>query len=492
MTDESEVIPVRPQLLLLAPFLATLVIFVPNLRVIRDISAGPYEFGNIAIAMMVCCLVVSCAFALSRRLQGMARRLPRLGTVGAAALYEAGQVALWLVTLLSPQTGPVIPCAIGVAMGVCLVPLLAAWQTCYSIGFRAIMLYGALSGALAVLIDVLISALDAPVAAAAWCLAAGIGAISPVVMTHGRNGQRDEQPQALRASAAAPDEQDASQPSPLGALASLLSGLWLPLLGLLICMLSSCMAEVSVNDRLVHGEFMGIVVAAALTVALCLVRAKSPFVLLVDKIAVPALVAGTIFLSAASASGLSTELAANLTFVPLMFISLYALASVTAVRGYSRIFIASVTLSACCLAMFAGSLLMRPLALVDANGNAVRLVTFAYYGVVLIDLGYTAWKLLVEKTGGETVVASPADAVGGPQAAEEVREAHVATLAAACGLTNREREVLSYLARGNNSRFIAKALLISDNTVRTHMRSIYRKLDVSTQSELVLKVAEGR
>ena len=74
---------------------------------------------------------------------------------------------------------------------------------------------------------------------------------------------------------------------------------------------------------------------------------------------------------------------------------------------------------------------------------------------------------------------------------EAARDEHVVLLAAEYGLTNREREVLEQLALGHNSRYIAGALLISESTVRTHMRSIYRKLAVSTQSELVLLVARG-
>ncbi len=54
-------------------------------------------------------------------------------------------------------------------------------------------------------------------------------------------------------------------------------------------------------------------------------------------------------------------------------------------------------------------------------------------------------------------------------------------------LTLREKEVLSGLAEGNNYQEIANALFISIDTVRHHIRNIYRKLQVHSQSEAVAK-----
>ena len=58
-------------------------------------------------------------------------------------------------------------------------------------------------------------------------------------------------------------------------------------------------------------------------------------------------------------------------------------------------------------------------------------------------------------------------------------------------LTAREAEVLHLLSLGLNRPAIAQKLVISDNTVRTHMKSIYRKLDVHTQQQLINLVHEG-
>ena len=52
-------------------------------------------------------------------------------------------------------------------------------------------------------------------------------------------------------------------------------------------------------------------------------------------------------------------------------------------------------------------------------------------------------------------------------------------------LTRREREVLSLLASGSNSSEIARALVVSPNTVRTHVQSILAKLQVHSRLEAV-------
>ena len=41
------------------------------------------------------------------------------------------------------------------------------------------------------------------------------------------------------------------------------------------------------------------------------------------------------------------------------------------------------------------------------------------------------------------------------------------------------------LAKGRNAAYVQKELVISEGTVRTHMRNIYRKLDVHSQQELM-------
>ena len=54
-------------------------------------------------------------------------------------------------------------------------------------------------------------------------------------------------------------------------------------------------------------------------------------------------------------------------------------------------------------------------------------------------------------------------------------------------LTQREEEVLKFLVQGLIKKEIADHLAISQHTVDMHLRSIYRKLHVRTQTEAVSK-----
>jgi DNA-binding CsgD family transcriptional regulator len=63
-------------------------------------------------------------------------------------------------------------------------------------------------------------------------------------------------------------------------------------------------------------------------------------------------------------------------------------------------------------------------------------------------------------------------------------------LAEKYALTAREKEILVLLARGRTAQHIASSLTISPTTAKTHLRSIYAKLDVHTQQELLTLVEE--
>lgn len=59
-------------------------------------------------------------------------------------------------------------------------------------------------------------------------------------------------------------------------------------------------------------------------------------------------------------------------------------------------------------------------------------------------------------------------------------------------LTERERDILGQLARGLGNREIARALFISEATVKTHLGRIYAKLGVDTRAGAVAVAKEQR
>ena len=55
------------------------------------------------------------------------------------------------------------------------------------------------------------------------------------------------------------------------------------------------------------------------------------------------------------------------------------------------------------------------------------------------------------------------------------------------GLSERETEVLQLLCEGENYRSIANKLFVSANTIKSHIKAIYKKLHVHSRAEAVAK-----
>ena len=60
-----------------------------------------------------------------------------------------------------------------------------------------------------------------------------------------------------------------------------------------------------------------------------------------------------------------------------------------------------------------------------------------------------------------------------------------AELASRYALTPREHEVLGLLARGRTAAYVGHSLGISQGTAKTHIRSVYHKMDIHTQQDLM-------
>ena len=59
-------------------------------------------------------------------------------------------------------------------------------------------------------------------------------------------------------------------------------------------------------------------------------------------------------------------------------------------------------------------------------------------------------------------------------------------------LTERERQILDHLARGESNKTIARALDISHDTVKLHVRHILAKLNLSSRVEAAVFAVESR
>ncbi|MDO5042587.1 MAG: helix-turn-helix transcriptional regulator [Slackia sp.] len=67
-------------------------------------------------------------------------------------------------------------------------------------------------------------------------------------------------------------------------------------------------------------------------------------------------------------------------------------------------------------------------------------------------------------------------------------EARCARVADEAGFTPREREVFALVARGKTNAAVAEELVVSENTVKFHIKSIYQKLGIHSKAEVVALV----
>lgn len=121
----------------------------------------------------------------------------------------------------------------------------------------------------------------------------------------------------------------------------------------------------------------------------------------------------------------------------------------------------------------------------DFWGVLSLLLGFALGAFLFVFLSSLVIRYLPSMASGTAEAHSgPEDAPGPDATACAMREAY--------GLTEREAEVLALLLRGNTYKKIAALMYVSDSTVQSHAKSIYRKVDVHTKQELVDRAMELR
>ena len=75
---------------------------------------------------------------------------------------------------------------------------------------------------------------------------------------------------------------------------------------------------------------------------------------------------------------------------------------------------------------------------------------------------------------------------------DAARRAKVDRVAAACGLGEREKEVLTLLLEGCSASEVASAMVVANGTAKSHIRHVYKKLGVHSRNELFEKLGIER
>ena len=131
-----------------------------------------------------------------------------------------------------------------------------------------------------------------------------------------------------------------------------------------------------------------------------------------------------------------------------------------------------------------------------ANPNANRVAIFTWnFAPALIDRafqrgasGYLSKALPGDKLAEALVAIHRGEAIvsNGDVASTARRQTGRDWPGRGLGLTEREAEVLALLTQGKSLGDIADALFLSINSVKTHTRNLYRKLNVNNRTEAAL------
>lgn len=238
----------------------------------------------------------------------------------------------------------------------------------------------------------------------------------------------------------------------------------------------------------VHMEVLGCVLGAVVVLPICLMRTRVPLMPLIYRVLVPLFALLLIFLNCFPASTGPMWFAAWMSYAFYGAVAILALAGLVAAAHASEF--SPGLIFGTTVAGFSGCSLLGVIAAqtvlfqIEGGGPALLVVSTLYFVYLLASALLAPWK----RDRGDIVLEEGADAAK----AVPVRDvaARCEELARACGLTPREGEILGYLGRGHGIAFVADALVISESTVRTHVKSIYKKLGVNSREELVSKVSE--
>ena len=92
---------------------------------------------------------------------------------------------------------------------------------------------------------------------------------------------------------------------------------------------------------------------------------------------------------------------------------------------------------------------------------------------------------LLKDTTREEIIAAVRQIHGGERYLPQAVAARLADRLIRPNLTPRELDVLRLVCRGRTNKEMASAMFISEETVKTHMKSLFQKLDVHDRAEAV-------
>ncbi|WP_139652047.1 response regulator transcription factor [Raoultibacter phocaeensis] len=478
-------------------FFATLPLYSPNLVLFSEYGAAETLMPPFVNTMMVVAAVagaVSAWFAFRRNASLFAT--PQL-VIAASVLYIGG-FALFVAGLgLEGFGSEGLMIAAGAAVACGMVPLCIAWGTYLALfDLRQALFYLTIMVGAASLIALMLSSVAIEPGLVAFGLLVLIGVALPCaksiggkldcgdVAVSGRGGDR-ELGYLVGDTSALPTGTKTGTREMLSNVRRMASVAALPFIGLLVFAFVMGVRKFMVFDAF-YVETLGGIVAAVVVLPLSLLKIDRPLMSFVYQVFLPVCAIVLVVLNAFPFGTTAQWLAATLSYVFYGIIGILALSSLCAMahaREFSPPFIYGLTVACFMVASFLGISFGSVSVLSENAGPILLVISTMYFGFVVLAPLLSSWR---REGASERGVHRD----GGGEAQSELSQ-RIEAAAVRFELSPREAETLSYLGRGHGIVFIAKTLVISESTVRTHVKSIYRKLDVSSREELLEMIDRG-
>ncbi len=495
----------RPEALLLTAFLATLPIYAPNqLLFSTELTGSPVFMAPFANTLLGGTVAWGTLVAILSVRRGDRLVLSR-GAVGVASIaYLAGYALLIACVAVEGCATPVAAVAAGALLAFASVVLAVAWGVYMAqFSLRWALLWVAVMVGAAALMELLLSAVTFAVGALVFCLLLPLACALPYWLAwhggaeglnapdaSGASGGEGEgegallserPPLAAGASGAAGESAAKPLRVRLGAMASMVA---MPFVGLMVFAFMMGARKFVLFD-VVHMEVLGCALGAVAVVPLCLFGSKRPLMPLIYRLLLPLACLVLIVLNAFPGGTPPLWLAGWMTYPFYGAVAILALAGLCAVAHAGEfppglVYGAALAGFAACSLLGVAAAGWEPFK-AEGGGPALLVVSTLYFAYMLASALISPWRRRdVEDEGTAEVDGAAAGALDVAARCE--------TLADECGLTPREREIFGYLGRGHGIAFVADTLVISESTVRTHVKSIYKKLGVGSREELLEKV----
>lgn len=445
-------------------------------------ASEPFE--AFMIAAMVGCVLGSGLSIVLGAVRVLRRRLDAPFVVLAAISFVGGYTVPVVAQWVDVPLWALYPA--GLLSGMGFVPLAIAWSLRIRTNdFRKILLGGAGLCSAAVLINQLLLHCPPTVASLA-CLA--MLAICPAAPL--RASMRNELVFPLYDEHAVDNVKDGAfvTKASLGDLTLLLAG---STLGLMLFVLLSNSRHFllirSLFDTLPDNaqQFMseasfGLLCASIIVALGCFVKRGRPLMPFVYWVLFPAVAGILIILDSFPSESPVFLIGATGVFVFSSLLGLFAVAFLlTANRQgeFSPLLVIGIPLALVSLAALAGYAFYLSGFDYLVRGKTLLVISTLYFVYLLVMPALQLWHARNAAHLEEPEASVPTN--------EEAMDSRCRKLADRIELSPREYEVLCYLGRGYNSPYIAKTLFISDSTVRSHLKSIYKKAGISSRMELI-------